>query len=179
MKYGTILIDPPWGFKTFSEDAVIPTQGAQPYKAMSLGEIAALPLPEIMARDCAVFLWDNDSLPDTVGFLTTAWGLRLGTRNVFVWYKGPRIGMGYYSRKQCEVCHLLVRGRPKRKSKAVRQFIESPRREHSRKPDEQYGRIEELFDGPYIEFFARQRWPGWDAWGDEVGKFDGLGDLLT
>jgi N6-adenosine-specific RNA methylase IME4 len=51
-------------------------------------------------------------------------------------------------------------------------LIVAPRREHSRKPDEQYERIERLVAGPYLELFARQSRPGWDSWGNEVGKFD-------
>jgi len=43
-----------------------------------------------------------------------------------------------------------------------------PRREHSRKPDEIYARIEALVPGPYLELFARQQRPGWDSWGHEV-----------
>lgn len=170
MKYGVILMDPPWPFRTFSKEKAVPTQGPQPYEAMRLGEMAGLPLQDMMARDCAVFVWDNDSLPHTIDFLATAYGLRLATKNVFIWHKG-RMGMGYYTRKQCEVCHLLVKGRPARKSKSVRQFIDSATREHSRKPDVQYGRIEALFDGPYLEMFARQKWPGWDVWGNETNKF--------
>jgi N6-adenosine-specific RNA methylase IME4 len=54
----------------------------------------------------------------------------------------------------------------------VRQIIEAPRREHSRKPDEQYARIEALVGGPYIELFARQAWPGWVAWGNQTEKFE-------
>jgi len=40
----------------------------------------------------------------------------------------------------------------------------SPRREHSRKPDEAYDRIEALCEGPYLEMFARSSRPGWDTW---------------
>ena len=54
----------------------------------------------------------------------------------------------------------------------MRELIVSPRRKHSQKPDEQYERIERLVDGPYLEMFARQRRPGWVAWGDEVDKLE-------
>ena len=47
----------------------------------------------------------------------------------------------------------------------MRKLIVSPRREHSRKPDEAYERIEALCEGPYLEIFARARRPGWDALG--------------
>jgi N6-adenosine-specific RNA methylase IME4 len=81
------------------------------------------------------------------------------------------MGTGFSTRKNAEVCWLGHRGRPQRKSKAVRELIVAPRREHSRKPDEIYSRIEALCDGPYLELFARQRWPGWTCFGDESGKF--------
>src|SRR5262249_9442644 len=64
------------------------------------------------------------------------------------------------------------RGRPPIKAHDVRELIVAPRRKHSQKPDEQYARIERLVDGPYVELFARQRRPGWVAWGDEVNKFE-------
>jgi site-specific DNA-methyltransferase (adenine-specific) len=77
--------------------------------------------------------------------------------------------MGHYSRSNSEVCVLAVRGKPKRIDAGVHQVIMSPVRAHSQKPDEQYGLIERLMgDLPRIELFARQRWPGWDSWGDEV-----------
>jgi N6-adenosine-specific RNA methylase IME4 len=80
--------------------------------------------------------------------------------------------MGYYTRQQTELCLLATRGKPAVRDRGVRQLIIAPRREHSRKPDEQYERIERLVDGPYLEMFARQKWPGWDSWGNEVEKFN-------
>ena len=102
--------------------------------------------------------------------LIAAWGFVYKTV-AFIWVK-PSIGMGYWSRKQAELCLLATKGRPKRLSGGVRQVIEAPRREHSRKPDDIYERIEQLVGGPYLEMFARQFWPGWDAWGAEVDKFE-------
>lgn len=71
-----------------------------------------------------------------------------------------------------EQCLLATRGHPKRKSKSVKKLIQTPRREHSRKPDEGIERIEQLLDGPYLEMFARQSRPGWDSFGNETAKFD-------
>jgi N6-adenosine-specific RNA methylase IME4 len=85
--------------------------------------------------------------------------------------KTPFAGMGYWTRANSEVCLLATRGKPKRKSKSVRQGIIEPRREHSRKPDCVYERIEQLVDGPYLELFARQERPGWTAWGNQTDKF--------
>lgn len=169
-KYGAILIDPPWGFDTYSRKGVVPARGKQPYRTMAFADICMLPVPALCKKDCAVFLWQSDSLPFATGALAAAWGLRIATDNVFIWVK-PSIGLGYWSRKRCETVALLVKGRPKRLSGGVSQVIEAPRREHSRKPDEIYRRIEALVDGPYLEMFARQQWPGWDSWGNETGKF--------
>ena len=82
-------------------------------------------------------------------------------------------GMGYWTRANPEQCLLATVGKPRRLSKAVRQLMISPWREHSRKPDEAYGRIEALVQGPYLELFARSRRPNWTAWGDQVGTLDG------
>jgi N6-adenosine-specific RNA methylase IME4 len=170
MKFKAILIDPPWSFDTYSHKGQVPARGKQPYRTLSLREIAGLPVPEFMADNCAVFLWKSDTLPHAASFLATAWGLTIPTDPVFVWVK-PSIGMGYWSRKRSEQVVLLKKGRPKRISCGVDQVIEAPRREHSRKPDEIYSRIESLVSGPYLEIFARQQWPGWSAWGNETGKF--------
>lgn len=177
MKYGAILMDPPWAFETFSNKSTTPHRSAEDhYLTMPAHGIAGLPVPDLAARECALFMWTVDSHLDFALTLFDVWGFRFKTL-VFVWKKQteaglPKIGMGYWSRKQCEVCLLATRGSPRRKDKGVRQLIEAPRREHSRKPDEQYARIEALVDGPYLEMFARQTRPGWDAWGNETTKFD-------
>lgn len=171
VKYGAILLDPPWAFDTYARAGVVPARTSeQPYATMSLAAIAALPVPTLAARDAAIFLWQSDSLQHATSFLAIAWGLKVVTDNVFIWVK-PSIGLGYWSRKRAETVALLTRGRPKRMSGGVDQVIEAPRREHSRKPDEIYSRIESLVAGPYLEMFSRQRWPGWDQWGNECDKF--------
>jgi N6-adenosine-specific RNA methylase IME4 len=79
--------------------------------------------------------------------------------------------MGYWTRANSEVCLLATRGKPKRLNADVRQGIIEPRREHSRKPDCVYERIERLVAGPYVELFARTTRKGWSSWGNQVGKF--------
>jgi hypothetical protein len=80
-------------------------------------------------------------------------------------------GMGYTTRKNAEDCLLFKVGAPKRLAADVDEVILAPVREHSRKPDEAVERIERFCAGPRVELFAREAWPGWDSWGDEVGKF--------
>ena len=81
-------------------------------------------------------------------------------------------GQGKTTRRNSEDCRLGRRGNPKRLSAGVSELIVAPRREHSRKLDEQYARIEKFCAGPYLELFARQRWPGWVALGNEVDRFE-------
>jgi N6-adenosine-specific RNA methylase IME4 len=169
------LIDAPFDFRTWSMKG----QGRSPsqhYRTMSLDAIKALPIAKMAAPDCFLFAWIPLPLTPHLVPIMTAWGFTF-SGTAFVWAKRtPRdttwaMGGGYGTRKNAEICWLGRRGNPKRRSRDVRELMVAPRREHSRKPDEQYGRIEPLCAGPYLELFARQQRPGWIALGDEVNKF--------
>jgi N6-adenosine-specific RNA methylase IME4 len=165
-RYGVILADPPWPFDTWSARGK-DRSPENHYPTMTLDDIAALPVADLAADDCALFMWCLWShMPDARGVLD-AWGFRYST-TAFVWAK-PSIGLGYWTRQQTEPCLIAVRGHPKRINADVAQLIEAPRGRHSEKPDEVFARIERLVAGPYIELFARSRRPGWDAWGNEAG----------
>lgn len=203
MKYGAILADPPWRFATFSAkgrgrcpDGPIAARNMQRqnrterhYATMTLDEIAAYPVADYAARDCVLFLWAVDPMVQQALDVGSEWGFTFKTVG-FYWVKTrrnngennkrPRVssrpypmGTGYWTRANPEQCLLFTKGRPKRVSASVEKLIISPRREHSRKPDETYERIESLVDGPYLELFARQTRRGWDAVGDQIGVFDG------
>lgn len=162
--YGAVLADPPWRFETYSSKG----KGRSPTYSTEAIERLALMRPET-ARDCALFMWIVDTHVEQAIELMGAWGFTYKTVG-FIWVK-PQIGLGYWTRKEAELCLLGTKGTPKRQSRGVRQVVHAPRREHSRKPDEIYSRVQALVDGPYLEMFARQRWPGWDAWGNETEKF--------
>lgn len=173
--YGCLMIDPPHDFKRYDgKSGVATVSKKQPYPTMTTAEICAIPVGQFLATHAAVFVWTNDSLPpSTVERYAEAWGLTFFTSNVFIWNK-LAMGMGYASRKECETVTLLVKGKPKRKSMGVRQLItERRRRPNSRKPEAIYRRIEALYPGPYLEMFARRRYPGWDAFGNETDALDG------
>jgi N6-adenosine-specific RNA methylase IME4 len=189
--FGCILADPPWSFLTYGKKRTTPHRGEnEHYLTMTALELRELPVATVAAKDCALFMWVVGSHYDEAIELGKSWGFRFITGDVLVWCKTARrnvqfgfyppetvhrIGMGYWSRKQSETCMLFARGKPRRLSKGVRQIIEAPRREHSRKPDEQYPRIEALVAGPYLELFARQGQPGWTAWGNQSNKFENAG----
>lgn len=181
--YGALLADPPWAFPSWSGPTVPARRTAQPYQSMSMTEIQALPVAELAAPDCVLFLWVT--WPMFLDCLKTieAWGFVYKTC-AFAWMKADasqidlfrddldvEMRLGYWTRSNSEVCLLATRGKPKRLNADVRQGIIAPRREHSRKPDGIHERIERLVAGPYLELFARQRRPNWDCWGNETDKF--------
>jgi N6-adenosine-specific RNA methylase IME4 len=175
LRAGAILADPGIDFRSYSAKG----EGRSPqkrYRCMPFEELAALPIADIAAPDCFLFLWVPLRSVFLAKPLIEAWGFEF-SGSAFSWAKlnksgkGWFMGNGYGTRHNVEICWLGRRGSPQRKSKAVREFIVAPRREHSRKPDEVYGRIEALCEGPYVELFARQQWPGWTCVGDESAKF--------
>jgi N6-adenosine-specific RNA methylase IME4 len=192
-RYRVALMDPPWATRTWSGADAVPTQADDPYPTMSVEDMAALPVGAMMARDSVIAMWVIGTHIDQAFTLARAWGFAYVT-DLFYWAKQrlvdanqldlftgdviePRISMGRYTRKQVEPCLLFKRGRGMPVADhAQRQLIVAPIREHSRKPDDQYARIEAMFGpadvpGRYIEFFARTMRPGWAAWGNEIGKF--------
>lgn len=177
--FGVILADPPWSFLTWSGKTGTPHRTANDhYITTATGDLASIPVESVAAKDCVLLMWAVSSHVDQAIELARAWDFGFKTIGP-VWMKTtnlgtPKIGMGYWFRQQTEICLMFTRGKPKRLSMGVRQLIVAPRREHSRKPDEQYERIEALVAGPYLELFARSARPGWSTWGNEVGKFDGV-----
>lgn len=175
--YPVIYADPAWPFENYSAKG----EGRNPnrhYDTMSIEQLKALPVGHLAADNAALFMWVTDPLLDRAIEVMKHWGFRYCTV-AFTWAKrtpldsGWHMGTGYYTRANPELCLLGMNGRmglPK--SRSVRQLVVEPVREHSRKPDRIYDDIEKMFDGPYVELFARQRRPGWDAWGNQVGKFD-------
>lgn len=180
-KFKLIYADPPWRFESWSPEHA----GREvPYPTMTLEEIKKLPVADLADPDTVLVMWI--CWPHLTHALETiqAWGFVYKTC-AFAWIKAdaqqmelfrddidPFMGMGYWTRGNSEVALLATRGSPKRKDAGVRQAIIEPRREHSRKPDCVYERIERLVDGPYLELFARNEpRPGWTKWGNDVGKF--------
>lgn len=172
--FAVVLADPAWQFTSYGGKHLAPTLGAQPYSTMSLSDLCRLPVADVAAKDCLLFMWTVSHLQREAMDVAAAWGFK-PVSVAFIWDKG-RMGMGYWTRQEVEICHLFKRGKPRRLARNVRQVIRAPRREHSRKPDEQYERIERLVAGPYLELFARQAWPGWAAWGNESQKFTAAND---
>lgn len=168
--FGTALCDFPWNFVTRDRKRSVPGRAAaDPYPTLTIAQGKTLPLADVMAKDAVLLMWTVSYLQDEATELAAAWGFRPVSLGL-VWRK-PSIGMGYWFRQEVEVQKLYTRGHPSPQSRSVRQVIDAPRREHSRKPDEQYERIEALCAGPYLELFGRHQRPGWTVWGNDVNRF--------
>ena len=169
-RYGVIYVDPPWRFKTWSERGM----GRSPsYRTMILPGLIALPVDEIAADNCVLAMWHISTHVRDAMYLAEAWGFRKFIPDGFIWVKTtreglPRMGLGYHTRRSAELCALAFRGNPRRQDRGVPQVLMAPRGEHSTKPAEIRNRLRRLYSGPYFEMFARQRVPGWAAWGDEI-----------
>lgn len=171
-KYGVIYADPPWKYTVWG-GAGTDRAAENHYPTMELAGIKGLPVERLAADDCALFLWAvMPQLPDAFDVIK-AWGFEFKTV-AFVWVKTtkdeerPATGMGYWTRANAEICILATRGNPVRLNADVSQVVQTPRREHSRKPDEVAARIERLVPGPYIELFSRRPREGWDMWGNQA-----------
>jgi N6-adenosine-specific RNA methylase IME4 len=175
-RYGVIYADPPWSFRNWSAKGT-GRNALSHYDCMDFDALKRLPVADMAADNCALFLWAVDPLLPKALQLIEAWGFEYKTVG-FYWVKtneaseGFFTGLGYWTRANPEQCLLATRGKPSRKAKDVRRLVVDRRREHSRKPDQVRDRIERLVEGPYLEMFARETKPGWDCWGDQRGLFD-------
>lgn len=170
-KYNIIYADPPWSYN----DKSCHGNAARHYPCMRDTDIYALPVQNIAADDCVLFMWAT--YPKLQEALNTikAWGFTYKTI-AFQWVKQNKSGNGYFfglgrwTRGNSEPCLLAVKGKPRRVSASVSQLVVSPLRVHSQKPDEVRDKIVQLMGGdlPRVELFARSAAPGWDCWGNEA-----------
>ena len=171
-KYSIIYADPPWSYR---DKALAGNRGACcKYPTLTIEQIKKLPISELAANDCALFLWVTMPKLDEVLSVIGAWGFVYKTV-AFTWVKRNRksdtwfMGMGSWTRANAELCLIATRGKPKRINAGVHSLIESRIEGHSKKPDEARKRIIKLMGNlPRIELFAREKVDGWDSWGNEV-----------
>ncbi|MBT3877837.1 MAG: S-adenosylmethionine-binding protein [Candidatus Scalindua sp.] len=178
-KFATVLADPPWQFKNRTGKMAPEHKRLQRYPTMSLQEIKDLPV-EAIAKDTAhLYLWVPNALLAEGLQVMEHWGFQYKT-NV-VWYKirkdgGPdRRGVGFYFRNVTEIILFGVRGKGARTlqpGRSQENIISSRKREHSRKPDEQYEIIESCSWAPRIELFARGQRKNWFSWGSQAEEYN-------
>ncbi|MDN7861599.1 MT-A70 family methyltransferase [Burkholderia cepacia] len=171
--FSTVLADPPWRFANRTGKVAPEHRRLDRYSTMTLDAIMAIDVKKALAPSAHLYLWvPNALLPDGLKVME-AWGFRYVSN--IVWAKrrkdgGPDgRGVGFYFRNVTELLLFGVKGsmRTLAPGRSQVNMIETRKREHSRKPDEQYDLIEACSPGAYLEMFARHARPGWSVWGDE------------
>lgn len=175
MRVPIIYADPAW---TYDDKALAGNRGAGcKYSLMTEQEMGALPVQDIAADDCVLFMWATYPKIAEALWLMRAWGFTYKTV-AFTWVKRTGtgswfIGMGRWSRSNAEICLLGVKGKPKRVDAGVNQIICAPRMKHSAKPPETRDRIVRLCgDLDRVELFARDQADGWLALGYDIDGRD-------
>lgn len=176
-RYATVLADPPWQFVNKTGKVAPEHRRLARYSTMKLDEIMALPVGQIAAPTAHLYLWCPNALLAEGLAVMKAWGFTYKAN--IVWHKirkdgGPDgRGVGFYFRNVTELVLFGVRGKNARTLAPGRRqvnYIATRKREHSRKPDEQYPIIEACSPGPFIELFARGTRKGWATWGNQADE---------
>ena len=174
-KFHTILADPPWRFINRTGKVAPEHRRLSRYETMTTSEICDLPVCDVAASTAHLYMWvPNALLPDGLRVMD-AWGFNY--KSNIIWHKirkdggSDGRGVGFYFRNVTEILLFGVRGKNARTLAPGRSqvnMIESRKREHSRKPDEQYDLIEACSPGPYLELFARGTRKNWTYWGNQA-----------
>lgn len=179
--FPVLYCDPPWAYRNDGARG----SAAGHYHTEKIEDLYKLPVADLAAPDCALFMWGTyPLLPDMLA-LMGAWGFSYKTI-AFQWVKTypsgkPFFGLGSWTRGNTEGCFLGVRGKPKRVDAGVSQLLIDTNLieplvcaevgRHSAKPAEIREKITRLMgDVPAIELFARDAAPGWECWGNEVAS---------
>ena len=174
-KFKTILADPPWRFQNRTGKMAPEHRRLSRYETMTLEDICALPVEGIAAETAHLYLWTPNALLPEALEVMRHWGFNY--KSNLIWHKVRKDGgsdgrgVGFYFRNVTEVILFGVRGKNARTETPGRRqvnMIETRKREHSRKPDEQYELIEACSRGPYLEMFARGKREGWRVWGNQA-----------
>lgn len=177
-KYNVILADPPWRFVNSTGKVAPEHKRLMRYSTMSLSDIREMPILSLAEETCHLYLWvPNALLPDGLSVMA-AWGFSY--KSNIVWHKlrkdggSDGRGVGFYFRNVTEMLLFGTRGKNARTLAPGRRqvnYIGTRKREHSRKPDEQYDLIEACSPGPRLELFARGQRAGWTSWGLEATEY--------
>lgn len=177
-KFSTVLADPPWQFQNRTGKMAPEHKRLSRYPTLTLEDIKNIPVSDHLEETAHLYLWVPNALLAEGLQVLESWGFTYKTN--LTWYKvrkdgGPdRRGVGFYFRNVTEMILFGVRGKNPRTLQPGRtqeNIIVSQKREHSRKPDEQYELIESCSWGPFLEMFARGNRPGWHCWGNQAEDY--------
>ena len=176
-QFATVLADPPWRFTNRTGKMAPEHKRLSRYGTMSFEDIMAMPVEELTLATAHLYLWcPNALLPQGLEVMK-AWGFSY--KSNVVWHKVRKDGgsdgrgVGFYFRNVTEMILFGVKGKNARTLAPGRRqvnFLATRKREHSRKPDEQYEIIETCSPGPLLELFARGTRKGWASWGNQADE---------
>lgn len=176
-RFSTILADPPWQFQNRTGKIAPEHHRLARYSTLSLEQIMDIPVTIVAKETAHLYLWVPNALLPIGLQVLEAWGFQY--KSNLVWHKirkdggSDGRGVGFYFRNVTELILFGVKGKNARTLPPGRSqvnFIASRKREHSRKPDEQYQLIESCSPGPYLELFARGTRPKWACWGNQADE---------
>lgn len=175
MKYNTIVIDPPWNVSMcgkFGHRSKRPQK--LPYETLDLEDIKNFPIKDYANFGSHVYLWTTNKFLRESFEVFDKWDVRFHLMMVGVKPSGVAPNCGYVF--GTEFCLVGFFGKPAQKWKSIGKLnwfkmFNQPGK-HSAKPDDFYNLVETMSHGPYIDIFSRKNRKGWDAYGDEVGKYD-------
>ena len=174
-KFGTILVDPPWQFQNKTGKIAPEHKRLSRYTTLTLEEIKSLPVADAANDVAHLYLWVPNALLPWGIEVMHAWGFQY--KSNLVWHKirkdggSDGRGVGFYFRNVTELLLFGIRGKNARTLKPGRtqvNYLSTRKREHSRKPDEQYEIVEACSREPYLELFARGGREGWVCWGNQA-----------
>ncbi len=174
-KFATVMADPPWRFTNRTGKVAPEHKRLARYPTMELRDICDLPVADHLEDTAHCYLWvPNALLPEGLQVLD-AWGFNY--KSNIIWHKirkdggSDGRGVGFYFRNVTEILLFGVRGKNARTLQPGRTQVNlfgTRKREHSRKPDEQYDIIESCSWGPYLELFGRGKREKWTVWGNQA-----------
>lgn len=162
-KYRVLYADPPWEYG--NEQPEYHTEQADHYALMSIEEIAAMPVIDLVTDDAVLFLWVTSPILEESFMVVNSWGFSY--KASFVWDK-IKHNMGHYNSVRHEILLVCVRGSCTPDVQKLFDSVQSiERTEHSAKPKEFREIIDTLYpNGPRIELFARSKVDGWESYGN-------------
>jgi len=171
--YRTILIDPPWDI-TFVKRKVRPNQKLTYDGTMTIEEITKLPVNELAADECDLFLWTTQTYLPYAFEILKAWGFKYHI--TITWNKKNGLTQFGFHRRT-EFCLYAYKGKLgiEKTGQAIPthiedlpDFFEEKSTAHSKKPETLYKLIEAKAKPPRLELFARSKRSDWHVWGNQV-----------
>lgn len=166
-KFRVLYADPPWKYGDTREGLEGTTGAESHYPTMTIKELCAMPIVDIVEDDAVLFLWVTSPLLFACAPIIGAWGFKYKTS--FVWDK-VKHNMGHYNSVRHELLLVCTRGSCTPDVKKLYDSVQSVERsrKHSEKPEVFRKIIDTLYPhGKRIELFSRKRVKGWKNWGSE------------